>query len=206
MSRSLTRTGTLLAPYISSCPANTTRLAWQNFPALSILNQPNVAKTNPNLGPASNVTGANPSNDTGIQSSNLCLDATAEGSDCSPAISSNKSIPLSYPGRPVHFSWGDVGMPVGPNNSYVTSRSPLATAPKYAMFVSQLNATYVPLVNISGNTASAIQPNMSTFAGDPAVNGTMFVALTSENPYVTPFNLSLVNTVVYAGPALYQAG
>lgn len=74
------------------------------------------------------------------------------------------------------------------------------------MFVSQLNATYVPLTNISGNTAACIQPNMSTFAGDPAVNGTMFLAITSQNPYVTPFNLSMVNPYVYAGPALYQAG
>lgn len=32
---------TLLAPYISSCPANNTRIAWQNFPALHILNTPN---------------------------------------------------------------------------------------------------------------------------------------------------------------------
>ena len=35
---------TLLAPYISSCPANTTRLAWQNFPSLTILNEPNTLK------------------------------------------------------------------------------------------------------------------------------------------------------------------
>ena len=32
---------TLLAPYISSCPENNTRLTWQNFPALHVLNQPN---------------------------------------------------------------------------------------------------------------------------------------------------------------------
>lgn len=38
------------------------------------------------------------------------------------------------------------------------------------MFVSQLNATFQPLVNISGNTASVIQPNVSVFAGDPAIN------------------------------------
>lgn len=30
---------TYLAPYISSCPENTTRLAWQNFPALHVVNQ-----------------------------------------------------------------------------------------------------------------------------------------------------------------------
>jgi hypothetical protein len=32
---------TLLAPYITSCPANNTRLVWQNFPALHIKDQPN---------------------------------------------------------------------------------------------------------------------------------------------------------------------
>ena len=37
---------TLLAPYISSCPENQTRLAWQNFPALYIENQPNPARIN----------------------------------------------------------------------------------------------------------------------------------------------------------------
>merc|ERR1711964_514109 len=122
---------------------------------------------NPNLGPPSNTTGSNPSNDTGIAQSNACFSSKNAATDCGPAISQNKSIPLSYPGRPVRLSWGNVGEPVGPNNSYVTSRSPLADAPRYAMFVSQLNATYVPLTNISGNTAACIQPNMSTFAGDP---------------------------------------
>jgi len=33
---------TYLAQYISSCPANTTRLAWQNFPTLHIVNNANV--------------------------------------------------------------------------------------------------------------------------------------------------------------------
>ena len=63
---------TLLAPYISSCPANTTRLAWQNFPALTIDNQPNPAKINPNLAPAENSTGANPLSTSGIANNNLC--------------------------------------------------------------------------------------------------------------------------------------
>lgn len=180
---------TLLAPYISSCPANNTRLAWQNFPALSVLNQPDVFKINPDLGPPSNDTGANPSNDTGIAKSNQCYSTNVVGEDCGPAITHNRSIPLSYPGRPVYFSWGDVGEAVGPNNSYITARSPLADAPRFAMFVSQLNATYVPLVNISGNTASCVQPNMSTYAGDPAANGTMFIALvcfTAFLPYRPP--------------------
>ncbi|KIV88996.1 hypothetical protein PV10_08617 [Exophiala mesophila] len=197
---------TLLAPYISECPANTTRLAWQNFPALTIDNQPNINKVDPNEGPNESVTGSNPSNSTVEPQDNYCVEATGIGSECSAATSRNRSIPLSYPGREILFSWGDVNETVGPNNSYVTSRSPLADEPRFAMFVSQLNATYVPLQNISGNSASAIQPNGSTFEGDPAVNDTMFIVLTSADPYLTPFNLSLINPYVYAGPALYQAG
>ncbi|ETI28478.1 hypothetical protein G647_00927 [Cladophialophora carrionii CBS 160.54] len=184
---------TLLAPYISSCPANTTRLAWQNFPPLTIVNQPNPAKINPNIGPVDNTTGSDPLSTSGIQNSNLCASSNNEAEDCGPAISQNKSIPLSYPGRPIQLSWGNVNQTVGPNNSYVTSRSPLADAPRYALFVSQLNATYVPLVNISGNTGFVVQPNASVFMNDPAVNDTSFIAVTSQDPYVTPFNLSLVN-------------
>lgn len=197
---------TLLAPYISSCPANTTRVAWQNFPALTIWNQPNPAKVDPNQGGDEAVTGSNPSNSTTVADNNQCSTAQGDGNACGPAIANNRSIPLSYPGRPVHFSFGEVDQPVGPNNSYVTARSPLADAPRFAIFVSQLNATYVPLINITDTGASAIQPNMNTFAGDPAVNGTMFIAITSQDPYLTPYNLSMINPYVYAGPALYQAG
>jgi hypothetical protein len=197
---------TLLAPYISSCPANTTRLAWQNFPSLTVLNQPNVNKIDPNQGGDQATTGSNPSNSTGISDDNSCVTTNDQLNDCSAAITNNRSIPLSYPGRPIYLQWGDVNQTIGPNNSYVTARSPLAAEPRYAMFVSQLNATYVPLQNLTANGATAIQPNMSTFAGDPAVNGTMFIAITSENPYLTPYNLSMINPFVYAGPALYQAG
>ncbi len=34
----------------------------------------------------------------------------------------------------------------------------------------------------------------------------MFVALTDVDLFVTPFNISLINPHVVAGPALYQAG
>lgn len=92
-------------------------------------------------------------------------------------------------------------MSVGPNNSYLTSTT--ASAPKYVLWVSQLNATYTPLTNVSGNSGMTIQPNMSTYAGDPAVSGTMFIAVTDMNLTITPYNLSIVNPHVYAGPALY---
>jgi hypothetical protein len=94
-------------------------------------------------------------------------------------------------------------MSVGPNNSFITSTN--ATSPRHVLWVSQLNATYTPLTNVSGNSGMTIQPNMSTYAGDPAINGTMFTAITDMNLTVTPSNLSIVNPRVYAGPALYQA-
>ncbi len=34
----------------------------------------------------------------------------------------------------------------------------------------------------------------------------MFVAITDSDLFLTPFNLSMINPHVVAGPALYQAG
>lgn len=198
---------TLLAPYISECPANNTRLAWQNFPTLTILDNPNTNAVDPQMGAndSSNaLAGGDPSKSPPVSAA--CINSTVVGENCQAAVSHNKTNPLSYPGRPVYLSWADAGQPIGPNNSYVTSRSAVADAPRFAMFVNQLNATYVPLMNISGNTGVAIQPNTSTYAGDPTTNGTSFIVITSEDVYVTPFNLSNINPFVYAGPALYASG
>lgn len=195
---------TLLAPYISSCPAGTQQLIWQNFPALHILNQPNAARIdgadvwNETLGDYANTLSTDD-----IKDGEACIDSDVVGENCSPAITHNRTQPLSYPGREVFLKWEKPGHAVGPNNSYVTSTS--AGTPKFALWVSQLNATYSPLLNVSGNSAYTIQPNVSTYEGDPAINGTMFLALTDEDLYVTPFNLSSVNPHVYA-LALYQAG
>ena len=85
----------------------------------------------------------------------------------------------------VYFEFGAAGVPVGPNNSYITSRGAAASQPLYCLWANQLNATYTPLFNVTNTTAVTIQPNVSTFAGDPTANGTMFVALTSEDVYIT---------------------
>lgn len=195
---------TLLAPYISSCPAGQQQLIWQNFPALHILNQPNAARIdgsdvwNETLGDYANTLST-----ANIAPEDACVNATAVGANCAPAITHNRTMPLSYPGREVFLEWDAPGAAVGPNNSYVTSTT--ASAPKFALWVTQLNATYSPLLNVSGNSAYTIQPNVSTYEGDPAINGTMFLAITDEDLAVTPFNLSMVNPHVYA-LALYQAG
>ena len=198
---------TLLAPYISSCPANQTRLAWQNFPALIVLNQPNAARINANrtgFGETIGKTGSAPLNEIVVPKADQCFNSTIVGEDCSPAITQNRSIPLSFAGRKVYFEWEAPGKAVGPNNSYVTSTS--AGAPVYVAWVNQLNLTYSALTVTGNNSGYTFQPNTSTYAGDPAINGTMFVALTSMNITLTPFNLSMINPFVVAGPALYQAG
>ena len=198
---------TLLAPYISSCPANQTRLAWQNFPALYVVNNPNSNRINPNRTGDYETNGNSssaPATITNVTASENCINATIIGENCGPAISHNRSLPLSFPGRQVFFSWEDAGKPVGPNNSYVTSRA--ATAPNYVAWVNQLNLTYSALTVTGPNSGYTFQPDVSTFEGDPAFNGTMFVALTSTNEFFSSYNLSMINPNVFAGPALYQAG
>ena len=73
-------------------------------------------------------------------------------------------------------------------------------------WVTQLNVTYSELTLNGSRSGSTIQPNVETYAGDPAVNGTMFIAITDTNLYVTPFNITMINPHVVAGPALYQSG
>ncbi|KAE8408045.1 hypothetical protein BDV37DRAFT_296948 [Aspergillus pseudonomiae] len=186
---------TLLAPYISSCPENQTRLAWQNFPALYIENQPNPARIN----------GSSAFNETvGGEVDDSCVNSTTLGTSCYPAITHNRTMPLSWPGREVFLHWDEPGRPVGPNNSYITSTS--AGDPKYVVWVTQLNVTYSPLEMTGDNYGSTIQPDVQTYAGDPAINGTMFIAITDSDPYLSPFNLSMINPHVVAGPALYKSG
>jgi hypothetical protein len=81
-----------------------------------------------------------------------------------------------------------------------------AGAPKFVAWVSQLNVTYSPLLGINGTSGTTIQPNGTTLGGAPAINGTVFVAVTDSDLFVTPFNITMLNPHVVAGPALYQAG
>jgi len=165
---------TLLAPYIESCPADTPRVQWSNFPALTVVDAPSLLQ---------------------------------EGSQS--AVSTNTTAKVS-PGQTVKFTWEDPGKAVGPNNSYITRR-PVGDA-KYALIVSQLNATFVPLDNIGSNSASMVipenKPVLDTAEYVPgteaegAINGTNFIAITSDNPYVTSFNLSMINNYIVAGPTV----
>jgi Ferritin-like domain len=196
---------TLLAPHISYCPGNQTRLAWQNFPALWVLSQPNPARQNGSDSFNETLEAGTNTLNSKVPSSDAC-NFTDASNDCrlEIAITENRTIPLSSPGRKVELTWESPGKLVGPNNSYITSSQ--AGSPKYVAWVTQLNVTYSPLQISNSTFGSTIQPNFTTYMGDPAINGTMFIAITDNDPQLTPFNITFINPHVVAGPALYQAG
>ncbi|KAE8165249.1 hypothetical protein BDV40DRAFT_286258 [Aspergillus tamarii] len=125
--------------------------------------------------------GVNSLNSTAVPSDASCVNSTTLGFSCYTAIIHNRTQPL-----------------------YLTSTS--AGDPKYVVWVTQLNVTYSPLEMTGDNRGSTIQPDVQAYARDPAVNGTMFIAITDSDPYLSPFNLSMINPHVVAGPALYQSG
>ncbi|KAJ5802897.1 uncharacterized protein N7503_005347 [Penicillium pulvis] len=197
---------TLMAPYISWCPTNQTRLVWENFPALRILNQPSLSNGASGGDNTSMTQNDTLSAGTSVVTSSRKKRVFRSGRDCGATVTTENVTLLSYPGRQVALQWDNPGKAVGPNNSYVTTTQ--AKAAKYVVWVSQLNITYTPLIGNGTNTTLGytIQPDLQTYQGDPAFNGTMFIAITDSNPPLTSFNLSLINPHIVAGPAIYQAG
>ncbi|XHG04663.1 hypothetical protein AWENTII_007914 [Aspergillus wentii] len=195
----------LLAPLIKSCPSNQTRLAWQNFPALWILEQPNPTRVNASAGHNETLgAGLSVLSNANITKSASCLNNTTVGVHCNPAITHNRTTPLSYAENNITLLWEAPGKLVGPNGSYITSTS--AGSPKYVAWVTQLNVTYSTLDVYHPGIGTTVQPNMSVFPGGPGINNTMFIAVTDSDPVLSPFNISAINPHVVAGPALFQAG
>jgi len=141
--------------------------------------------------------------DSTIPEAESCVHLNEPGVSCDPAISSVRDEPLSFPGREVFLTWDDPGVPVGPNNSYVTSTT--AGQPTFVAWVSQLNLTYTPLTITGPNSGSTYQPPNEVYETDPAVNGTVFIALTDSDLYLTPFDLTMINPHVRA-LGLFNAG
>ncbi len=196
---------TMLAPYISYCPADCTRLAWQNFPTLHILNNPNINRISPddtvtdgseNVG--NRITDPSVSNIT-----DSCINLNETGVGCGPAVAHNRTNPLSYPGKRVELQWDTPGQAVGPNNSYVTSTT--AGQPTFVAWSQQLNLTYSPLTVTGQNEGYTFQPEGYVYGTDGIINGTMAILLTDLDLYVTPFNVSMLNPHIVA-LGLYQAG
>lgn len=86
---------TLLAPYLIECPEENPRIVFQNFPALNITNNPSAL--------------------------DLVNGTPTSGNDTYPAITHNRSVPLSAPGREVQFEWELPGKKVSYNDSYTTN-------------------------------------------------------------------------------------
>ena len=65
---------------------------------------------------------------------------------------------------------------------------------QFAAWVSQLNVTYTPLTNISGNSADTTQPDASIYGDGTAalVNGTVYV----NHNYLLPMFLHLLLVTV----------
>ncbi|KAK4624681.1 hypothetical protein CLAFUW4_05598 [Fulvia fulva] len=199
---------TLLSQYISSCPENNTRVAWQNFPNLYVANQPNTNRINANNTEEDELTTGSrtgdPSKSSIVPDDDNCLLTNQTGESCVAAISQNRDIPLSYPGRPIELTWDAPGIATGPNNSYVTSTT--AGEPQFVAWLGQYNLTYTPLEKTGNASGTTYQPAGDVFQGDPALNGTAFIALTdTDQLFLTPFNLSLIHPHV-AALGLYQAG
>ncbi|KAL4963425.1 ferritin-like domain-containing protein [Aspergillus stella-maris] len=198
---------TMLAPYISYCPEGNTRLAWQNFPTLRILNNPNINRVSPDdtANDGSEAVGSrivDPSV-SNITSGEACINIEGVGKNCGPAIARNRSEPLSYPGKKVYLEWDAPGQAVGPNNSYITATT--AGAPKFVGWSNQLNLTYSALTITGENQGWTEQPEGYVFGDDGIINGTMAIMLTDLNLFVTPFNTTMLNPHIVA-LGLYQAG
>lgn len=82
------------------------------------------------------------------------------------------------------------------------------TFSQFAAWISQLNLTYTELYDINGTTAKTKQPGGELYGPNtfPVLNGTQFVLVVDADPYLTPFNLSYLNSHVVAGPSMYQSG
>ncbi|KAF7332764.1 Stress response protein [Mycena kentingensis (nom. inval.)] len=116
-------------------------------------------------------------------------------------ITNNPSaIPL------IDLSWEEPGKITGYDGKYTTNSS--AGPAQFVAWISQLNTTYTPLFNLNGTTGSTLQPAALIYGNDstPLINGTVFVAVTDSDLFVTPFNLSQLNAHIVAGPAMYQSG
>ncbi|KAK5108372.1 hypothetical protein LTR62_008402 [Meristemomyces frigidus] len=198
---------TFLAPYISSCPENITRLAWQNFPALHVTNQANINRFSPNdTGLFERTDNRSASPATIPSQAESCINLNVTGEGCGPAIGRNRSEPLSFAGKQILLEWDTPGQPVGPNMSYVTAAGGVAGTPKYVAWASQLNLTYTDLVLTGSNAGYTFQPNATVYENGAAiVNGTTFIAITDTDMFLTPFNLSMINPHIVA-LGMYQAG
>ncbi len=126
------------------------------------------------------------------------------------AISTNRTA-LTSVGETLDLYYDAPGMNVSYDNSYQTAVGANVTdlTPNgnwTCNFISQLNVTTSPFTSTGENCGSCQIPGGYVLGNDPIVNGTIFVAISTQNVYVTPYNLSILNDIIVAGPAVLIAG
>ena len=137
---------TMLAPFISSCPAGNPVIEFQNFPGLNVVvrfhrsifsfsSYPlhsllTLYSTQNNPDPTPFINTSTPDNNT------------------NPAITHNRSIPLSFPGRQVNLTWELPGQAVGPNSSFVTNTSAGAPQVSFSHVFFHPSSNYANVWNV----------------------------------------------------------
>ena len=166
----------LLSPYLVSCPAENPRIEWNIAPALHPVQPANLTAP-------------------GIPSA-ISTNRTAF---VTPGVT---SIELSYeaPGKQVSYN---------ASQPYITAlgKNVTQTDNLTCVFIAQLNATNVPFQRTGNNTGNCLVPEGTLFSdSNNIVNGSNFLLLASEEIYVTPYNLSLLDDITVAGPAVVLYG
>jgi hypothetical protein len=133
---------------------------------------------------------------------------TAEG--IPSAIATNRTAFVTPNVTQLELTYDAPGMNVSYNNSYTTvlGKNVTQTENLTCVFIAQLNATNVPFVRTSNNSGTCLIPAGSLFSESNGIlNGTNFVLVAADPvPYVTPFNISLLDDVIVAGPAVVVYG
>jgi hypothetical protein len=131
---------------------------------------------------------------------------TAEG--YTSAVSTNRTAFVTPNVTSLYLEYEAPGKNVSYNSSYQTTWGANVTSsvPTHCVFISQLNTTNVPFEATGNNTGSCIVPGGVVFSDDGIVNGTSFLMLAQDPPYVTPYNMSLLNDVIVSGPAVLISG
>lgn len=135
---------------------------------------------------------------------------TAEG--IPSAVSTNRTAFTTPNVTQLEVSYDMPGMNVSYDNMYQTVLGANVTQTENldCVFIAQLNATSVPFVRTGNNTGTCLMPAGQVYEGvydNPILNGTNFLLLVeSPAPYVTPYNLSLLDAVTVAGPAVVVYG
>lgn len=166
---------TLLAPWIKSCPAENKKLAWANFPALEIVNNPQANDTKYN----------------------------ASISTIRPQLSfPGREVEFVWetPGKPVgpNNSYVTDTITKAEKPSWAGWISQLNVTYTELYDVEKEG-------DDKWKGKAKQPDGVLWDEKNPLLNGTSFVVLTDLDLFVTPHNMTLLNNHVVAGPAVYQA-